>query len=229
MAGCRRNGSVITKSGSTLAVGAYYLVNVLPPGGIATGPASGATLFLERGHGFSIGHKVMIHSIASGTFTFLSGSAITMIEDDFINLGGIVPSLSLEAGDVVFNMALDNSAGATPNWNGNGTSIFSEIGLQDAIPNQVVASDDKGLYTYCWSGERVWEAIRNPASGLVVGYELDIASGSVSGVGGTLPAFGDFPGQTFMVAAQGGNGAKWYAWLQLSDSDFDWVEVIGAP
>jgi len=229
MAGCRRNGSVITKSGSTLAVGANYLVNVLAPGGIATSPASGATIFLEHGHGFSVGHKVMIHSISAGTFTYLPGSAISISDPSFVTLGGVVPVFAVADGDVIFNMAADNSPTATPNFNGNGAEIFEEIALEDPVANQLVQADTNGAYGYFWSGARVWEVFRSPSSGLVLAYEIDISSGSAADASGTaLPAQGDFPGQTFYLrATPPSQGGLLYAWAEDATGAFNWVEVIG--
>lgn len=232
MPGCRRNVPLITKSGSTLAVGSYYLVNVLPPGGIATGPMSGSTLFLQRGHGFQVGHKVMLYSLVHGTYTYLAGSGVQTVGDTFVVLAGAPPVIvnPVAAGDPIFNVGADGSAGASPSWNGNGTTIYSDIALTIPISNQQVAADVNGEATYHWSGRRVWEVYRNPDSGAIAAYELDVsAGGSVADAyGDTLPPTGDYPGQRFHLNAQGGAGSITHIWAEDSSGVFHWevdVEV----
>lgn len=186
-----RTNTLFDNSTGRLQPAGGWHVTALKPGGIASASSSGATLTLYAGHGFSAGDKFYVFGSAtfSGLYTVSSTSStsITMT-------GG---SYSVSAGDVILNLSGDTGV-ATPNWDGNGVTIYSDPAGTVSVPNATVTSgSDGGDYAY-WYGSStstlpIWECIRN-TSGVVSSFS--VFTGGITNVFGgpnSTTIIGDSP------------------------------------
>lgn len=153
------NANTLSTTGN-LQPGSGLLVNVLPPGGIASASSTANVITMAGGHGFVAGQKSMvginedtfsgaqtIQSVTATTITFPTGTAF-----------------NVTTGDTIINLGTDSGT-AQPNYDGGTVSIYSDPALANAVTNAQVTVDGGGGYQFYHPGSHFfWELVRSADS-----------------------------------------------------------------
>jgi hypothetical protein len=151
-----REGRVLISVSGDPDFASGYSVQALEVGAQVVS-AAGATVTVRAGHGFAAGDKYMKSldvTTYSGTLTVQSVTATTVVL-------GASPSWSLSSGDLLINLGGDTSTAATPNYDGNGLAVYTDMAYGSQATNNTVTTDSNGRYRYYHRGVAIWELVRS--------------------------------------------------------------------
>jgi hypothetical protein len=148
-----REGRVFRALAGLPRFGANYSVTAYEVGAQVTSASSGATVTVRAGHGFAAGDKWML----STGLGFSGSNTITSVGATTLNLP---VSISVSQGDILVNLAADTGT-STPNYDGAGLTIYTDMAYGSAAVNNTVAADPNGRYTYYHRGIPRWEWVRS--------------------------------------------------------------------
>lgn len=166
-----RDGRVIVSSASKPAFGQNYLITVYEVGAqVASGSAS-TTISVREGHGFAAGDKLIVNTDTS-RYRTVSSTTDTTIE--------VTSAVSVAQGDLLVNLGTD-SGSASPNYDGSGLTVYSDMGLDTALLNSTTQTNSTGAYRYYYGGQAVWELVRSGGGTPVALYQVN-AIGDASSI-----------------------------------------------
>ena len=116
-----REGRVFISSGTKPDFGASYSVQVLEGGAQVTSGSSGTTITVRAGHGFAAGDKVMR---GTDTTTFSATNVVDSVTSTTVVMHS---AYTVAAGDMLVNLGVDSSTGATPNYDGAGLTVYTTL------------------------------------------------------------------------------------------------------
>ena len=171
-----REGRVFISSGTKPDFGASYSVQVLEGGAQVTSGSSGTTITVRAGHGFAAGDKVMR---GTDTTTFSATNVVDSVTSTTVEMH---TAYTVAAGDMLVNLGVDGSTGATPNYDGAGLTVYTTQDYTATATNNTVTTDSYGRYRYYHKGIVRWELVRG-SSGPIALYT------DTSGGGGSTAVF----------------------------------------
>jgi len=172
-----REGRVLIAFNTDPDFGANYYVTAYEVGAQVTTGGTVNSVVVRAGHGFATGDKFIVSSsgvISTAQFkTVHSSSDATHI----VCTGG--ETVTVSAGDFLINLGADTGS-ATPNYDGNGLAIYTDMAYGSQATNNTVQCNANGRYRYFHKGIAIWELVR---STLTVPFDLylDASVGTVVG------------------------------------------------
>lgn len=163
------------------AFGSNYYVQALEVGAQVTVGSSGTTVTVAAGHGFAAGDKYM-KSLDASTYSGLS--TVASVTATSLTLDS---ALSVSEGDLLINLGADTGS-TSPNYDGNGATIYSDMDYTTSVTNATVTTDSNGRYSYYHQGGSHWELVRT-GSTLIALYQ---DSGSASSSSGNVRSVLDY-------------------------------------
>ena len=90
-------------------------------------------------------------------------------------------SVAVAAGDILINLAADGETVAgTPNYDGNGLAVYTDMFYGNQAVNNTVQCDANGRFRYFHKGLGIWELVRTTA-GVPFSFFLDAGISAVTG------------------------------------------------
>ena len=205
----RKNSIIVPDASSKFTPAGAYTVCACEVGAIAAAASSGTSVTVDAGHGFAANDYMLLNPGADNDDGY---DAFVLVQVAAATTLTIASSVSIAVGDVLFNLGPDGAAGGTPNYDGSGVTIYSDMGGGDTVSNSVVTASSLGVYSYWHKGGDIWEVIRN---GVGVPVEW-------------LPTSGQFAGPTSatdkgIVTMDGTSGRKLQSTSATVDSAGDMI------
>lgn len=167
-----REGRVLISVATDPDFGSGYSVTAYEVGAQVTTGGTTNTPQVRTGHGFAAGDKFIVGTSTSQFKTVLSVTATQL------TLTG-AETVTVAAGDILINLAADTGS-STPNYNGNGLAVYTDMAYASQATNNTVTTDATGNYRYFYNNIPIWELVRT-SLGVPIAYYLDTG---VSGIGG---------------------------------------------
>ena len=158
-----REGRVFVSPAGVPVYGIGYYVQALEMGAQVTSASSGTTVTVRSGHGFAAGDKYM-----NGTDTSTFSATLTVQSVDATHLY-LSSNYSVSEGDLLVNLGVDSSTGASPNYDGAGLIVYTTQDYTATATNNTVTTDSYGRYRYYHKGIVRWELVRG-SSGPIALY-----------------------------------------------------------
>ena len=193
-----REGRVFISSGTKPDFGASYSVQVLEGGAQVTSGSSGTTITVRAGHGFAAGDKVMR---GTDTTTFSATNVVDSVTSTTVEMHSLY---TVAAGDMLVNLGVDSSTGATPNYDGAGLTVYTTQDYTATATNNTVTTDSYGRYRYYHKGIVRWELVR-------VGSTLISLYTDTSGISTRTEGFVRDMSE-FATAGSGTSASPWTGW-----------------
>ena len=169
-----REGRIFTSVNTDPDFGASYKVTAYEVGAQVTGTYTGGAVPVQVGHGFATNDKFIVAGEFPATTKMrtVTGTTTTTIS---------CASVTVAAGDILINLAADGETVAgTPNYDGNGLAVYTDMAYGSQATNNTVTCDSNGRYRYFHKGIAIWELVRTSA-GVLFSYFLDAGISAVTG------------------------------------------------
>ena len=138
--------------------GVGYYVTAYEVGAQVTAASSGTTATVAAGHGFATDDKLIVGTDATAYLTVDSVTDTTIV---------LTEALSLAEGDLLVNLAQDTGT-TTPNYDGAGLTVYTDMDYQNAAITNTVLTDSYGRYRYYHRSISRWELVRSAAGPIAV-------------------------------------------------------------
>ncbi len=168
-----REGRVLISAVGDPDFGSNYYVTAYEVGAVVSAVHDGAGIPVDAGHGFAALDKFIVLSEFPGVTKY---GTVTSVNSTKL----FCASVSVAIGDVLINLAQDTGV-TTPNYNGNGLAVYSDMDYGSQLTNNTVQTDSNGRYRYYYNNLPIWELVR---SSLTTPFTAYLDTG-LSGVGGT--------------------------------------------
>jgi hypothetical protein len=165
-----REGRVLISVATDPDFGSTYYVQALEVGAQVASGSAGTTATVRAGHGFAALDKFIVGTDKT-KYRTVSGVTSTTLT--------LNSSISLSAGDLLVNLGQDTGT-TEPNYDGNGTTIYTDMDYSNAATNATMQTDANGRYRYYHTGTSRWELVR---SSLTVPIAVYVDTGGIGGEG----------------------------------------------
>ncbi len=153
--------------------GSNYYVTAYEVGAIVSAVYDGSGIPVDAGHGFAANDKFIVLSEFPAVTKYGTVTSVTSTKL-------FCATVSVAIGDVLINLAQDTGV-STPNYNGNGLAVYSDMDYGSQLTNNTTRTDANGRYRYFYNNLPIWELVRTATAVPFTAY-LDTG---LSGVGGT--------------------------------------------
>lgn len=148
-----REGRVFINTAGKPAWGANFYVTAYEPGAQVSAGSSGTTVAVRAGHGFEAGDKGIVGKDSSRYFQVLSKTSTQLT---------LTSGVFVAADELLVNLGADTGV-TSPNYDGSGATIYTDMDFADAATNSTVQANDVGRYIYWHKGIAIWELVRSSA------------------------------------------------------------------
>ena len=169
-----REGRIFISVATDPDFGAGYFVTAYEVGAQVTGVWSAGAIPVRAGHGFATNDKFIV----AGEFPLttkmrtVTGTTATSIS---------CASVTVAAADVLINLAADGETVAgTPNYDGNGLAVYTDMAYGSQATNNTVTCDSNGRFRYFHQSISIWELVRTSA-GVPISFFLDAGIPAITG------------------------------------------------